>query len=136
MIEHDAEGIIRCGPILMTGKLLLVPCRLSAGYDLCAPAFLTCWIIGQQRGVVQAQIPEIDVCCLVWLPHLSWNSFGRIHQNRISFDAIRFVEARSQQDEWTEGCTLLNLVASVKPEGQAFSHTRRWGTDEVRLSAG
>src|SRR5215212_10819144 len=135
MIEHDAEGIIRCGPILITGKLLLVHCRLSAGYDLCDPAFLTQQVLGQQRGVVQTQIPEIDVCCLVWLQHLSWNSFCRIDQNRISFDAIRFVEARSQQDERTEGCTLLNLVASVEPEGQMVSHTRRWGTVEVRLSA-
>src|SRR3954467_13274503 len=62
--------------------------------------------------------------------------FCRIHQNGISFDVIRFIEARSQQDEWTKGCTLLNLVASLKPEGQMVSHTSRWGTDEVLLSAG
>src|SRR3954467_9719729 len=136
MLKHDASGSIRYGLVLMRGKLRLAHCRLRAGYGPCAPAFLTQEVIGQQRGVVQTQIPEIDVCCLVRLQHLNWNSFCRIHQNGISFDVIRFIEARSQQDEWTKGCTLLNLVASLKPEGQMVRHTSRWGTDEVLLSAG
>src|SRR5689334_5362989 len=141
MIEHAASGSIRYGPVLITGtlrtsKLRLVTCRLSAGYGPCTPVFLTQEVIGQQRAVVQTQIPEIDVCCLFRLQHLDWNSFRRIHQIRISFDVIRFVEARSQQDEGTKCCTLLDLVAVLKPEGEMVSHTSRCGTDEVRLSAG
>src|SRR4051812_26008289 len=135
MLEHDASGSIRYGPIRMRGKLRLAHCRLSAGYGPCAPAFLTQEVIGQQRGVVQTQIPEIDVCCLFRLQHLDWNSFCRIHQIRISFDVIRFVDARRQQDEGTKRCTQLNLVASLKPEGQMVSHTSRCGTVEVRLTA-
>jgi hypothetical protein len=122
--------------VLITGKLLLVRCRLGAGLYFCAPALLIQQLIGQQRGVVQVQISEIDVCCLFRLQHLNWKSFCRTHQNRISFDAIRFIDARGQQDERTEGCTMLNLVAPLKPEGQMFRHTSRWGTDEVLPSAG